>query len=45
MLTGRHLLDPPHQGAPVPLRGLFLTENSVEAPSDQVANFFRVLPD
>ncbi|HEX8701988.1 MAG TPA: serine/threonine-protein kinase [Myxococcaceae bacterium] len=23
MLTGRHLLDPPHQGAPVPLRGIF----------------------
>jgi len=22
MLTGRHLLDPPHQGAPVPLKGL-----------------------
>jgi serine/threonine-protein kinase len=23
MLTGRHLLDPPHQGAPAPLRGVF----------------------
>ena len=53
MLTGRHLLDPPHQRAPVPLRGLFrkllgriwTEQDSWEDPARLAAVAARLRPE